>query len=578
MYVMLDSFLYNFDNSCSIKECVLSTVSAIVVCYSTNMAAQKRFGKEVSTTSPDCQTWIDHGILEMYGFNHEEAIRCFQKALGYDDNCAMAHYFIAYSNAADYNNPDGLDYAVGYEESVKAMEKAKNGKVFDWEMELIKAQLHRFCWPPGSQPVEELHRKYADEMRVVYQKFGKDDADIAALFAESLMMLAPWKLWTPSPDYKPGIPETEELVTVLETGLKASPQHPGLCHFYVHTMELSATPEKALPAADTLRNGFQHGHLLHMASHIDMWIGHYQEAIDVNKKAIDADEAYVQKSGIVNEFYKSYRLHNYHLAVWAAMFDGQFATAMQYSEAMEKQLGPEAVTFKLGGLPIGSMFLEPFSSVTWHVLIRFGKWEEIINQPLKEDKDMYASAVATAHYARTIAYAVTGRIGEAETERKKFYDALNNKAIELRYLFNNVMHDGENFGGILDVGEAVLNGELEYYKGNHQEAFKFLRLAVERDKNLPYDEPWGWMMPARHVLGALLVEQGEVAEAEAIYREDLKQYKDNLWSLLGLSQALKQQGKTEEAELVRASFEKASVRTDIKIQASCLCATKICCQ
>ena len=315
-----------------------------------------------------------------------------------------------------------------------------------------------------------------------------------------------------------------------------------------------------------------------MASHIDMWVGHYKEAVDVNKKAVIVDEAYVERSGIDNEFYKQYRLHNYHFAVWAAMFDGQYATAMQYAEAVEEKLGPETITFKLGGVPVGSMFLESFTSVPWHVLIRFGKWEEIINRPLREDKDIYASAVATSYYARTIAFAVTGRIKEAEAERKKFYSALNNKALELRYLFNNVMHDGENFSGILDVAEAVLNGELEYYKGNYQEAFKFLRLAVKRDSNLPYDEPWGWMMPARHVLGALLVEQGEVIEAEAVYREDLKQYKDNLWSLLGLSQALRQQGKMEEAELVKASFQTASARTDIKIQASCLCATKICCK
>jgi len=514
----------------------------------------------------------------MYGFNHEEAIRCFQKALSYDNNCPMAHYFIAYCNAADYNNPDGLDYAVGYEESVKAMEKAKQSQISDWEIELIKAQLPRFCWPPGSQSLGEMHRNYVAEMRIVYQKFGKDDVDIAAFFAESLMMLAPWKLWTSPPDCKPSIPETEELVMVLETALKTNPQHPGLCHLYVHTMELSATPEKALPAADALRNGFEHGHLLHMASHIDMWVGHYKEAVDANKKAVLADEAYVQKSGINHEFYTSYRLHNYHFASWAAMFDGQYATAMQYAEAVEKQLGPETVTFKLDGQPIGSMILESFASVPWHVLIRFGKWEEIINRPLKEDKDIYASTVATSYYARTIAFAVTGRIKEAEAERKKFYDALNNKALELRYLFNNVMHDADTLGGILDVGEAVLNGELEYYKGNYQEAFKFLRLAVKRDNSLPYDEPWGWMMPARHVLGALLIEQGEVVEAEAVYREDLKQYKDNLWSLLGLSQALKRQGKIEEAELVQASFQKASARADVKIQASCLCATKICCQ
>ena len=542
------------------------------------MAAQTHFGKKVTTVSPDCQTWIDRGFLEMYGFNHEEAIRCFQKALSYDSKCAMAHYFIAYSNAANYNNPNGLDYAVGYQESVKAMETVANNQILDWEMELIKAQLHRYCWPPGSQSREELNKKYATEMRAVYQKFGKDDADIAAFFAEALMMLAPWKLWTPPPDYKPGIPETEELVMILETALQANPQHPGLCHFYIHTMELSATPEKALPAADALRNGLDHGHLLHMASHIDMWVGQYEEAIDTNKKAVIVDEAYVEKSGVDNEFYKLYRLHNYHFTVWAAMFDGQYGTAMQYAEGIEKRLGPETVSCKLGGLPLGSIFFESVASVPWHVLIRFGKWEEIINRPLKEDKDMYASTIATSYYARTIAFAVMGRLKEAEAERKKFFDALNNDALKLRRLFNNVMHDAESLSGVLDVAEAVLNGELEYYKGNYQEAFKFLRLAVQRDSNLLFDEPWGWMMPARHVLGALLVEQGEVVEAEAIYREDLKQYKDNLWSLLGLSQALKQQGKTEEAKVIQASFQKASSRADIKIQASCLCATKICCQ
>ena len=545
------------------------------------MSAQKSrqsyYGKKVTTASPDCQSWINQGILEMYGFNHGEAIRCFQRALSYDNNCAMGHYFIAYCNAADYNNPDGLDYAVGYQESRKADEKATNSQVFDWERALIKAQLHRFCWPPSSESLEELHRKYAAEMRVMYKKFDKD-VDIAAFFAESLMMLAPWKLWTPHPECKPGIPETDELVMVLETALKTSPQHPGLCHLYVHTMELSATPEKALAAADALRNGFEHGHLLHMASHIDMWIGHYEEAVDTNKNAVIADEAYVQRSGFDNEFYKTYRMHNYHFTAWAAMFDGQYATAIKYAEAIEQQLGPEAVTSKIDGQPIGSMYLESFGSVPWHVLIRFGKWEEIINRPLKEDKDMYASTVAASYYARAIAFAVTGQLSEADAERKKFYDALNNKALELRYLFNNVMHDKENLNGILDVAEAVLNGELEYYKGNYQEAFKFLRLAVKRDDNLVYDEPWGWMMPARHILGALLVEQGEVVEAEAVYREDLERYKDNLWSLLGLHQALNRQGKTEEAELIQASFQKANSRADVKIQASCLCATKICCQ
>ena len=210
------------------------------------------------------------------------------------------------------------------------------------------------------------------------------------------------------------------------------------------------------------------------------------------------------------------------------------------------------------------------------MLIRFGKWEEIINRPLREDKELYAATIATSHYARGVAFAVLGRITEAEAERKKFYAALENKALEKRQIHTNIMHDSEH-NGILDVAEAVLNGEIEYFKGNIQQAFQHLRLAVERDLNLAYDEPWGWMMPARHVLGALLLEQGEAVEAEAVYQEDLKvlDYKNNLWSLLGLHQALKMQQKTEEAERVDALLKVASEHADVKIQASCMCATKI---
>ena len=537
-------------------------------------------GKKVTTSSTDCQLWIDRGVAHTFGFNHEEAIRCFQTALTFDSDCAMAHYFIAYCNAADYNNPDGMDYAVGYKETQKALNMSQHTSVVsDWELALIEAQVHRFCWPVGSKPMEELTRNYVSAMRLVYQKFGGNDVDIAAFFAESLMMLAPWRLWTSPPDVKPAIPETEELVLVLEKALKLDPTHPGLCHFYIHTMELSATPEKALPAADALRFRVpEQGHFLHMPSHIDMWVGQYKEAIETNKRAVVGDETYMLKSGQDNELYKMYRMHNYHFTVWAAMFDGQYVTALEYAEAAELQLGPEAVTCMMGDMPIGSVYLESFVCLPWHVLVRFGKWADIVNRPLKEDKDMYAGTIATSHYARGIAFAAMGKLAEADAERQKFYTALQNKALEKRHLFNNVMHDPEHRSGILDVAEAVLDGEVEYHKGNFQQAFKHLRLAVKRDINLPYDEPWGWMMPARHVLGALLLEQGEAAEAEAVYREDLKQYKNNLWSLLGLHQALKQQQKMEEAESAHALFEMAIVRSDIKIGASCLCATKICCK
>ena len=536
-------------------------------------------GKKVTTSSTGCQLWIDRAVAHTFGFNREEAIRCCQKALSFNSRCAMAHYFIAYNHAADFNNPDGMDYTVGYKEAQTALDIAQNTSLSDWEYNLIEAQVHRFCWPVGSKSMEELNRNYANAMRLVYQKFGEKDMDIAALFAESLMIIGPWRLRNLRPDVKPVIPETEEVVMVLEKALKVDPTHPGLCHFYIHTMELSATPDRALPAADVLRSRVpEQGHLLHVPSHIDMWVGQYEEAIESNKRGVVADEIYKLKTGQDNEFYKMYRMHNYHFVVWAAMFDGQYATALEYAEAAEEQLGPEAVTYMMGDLPIGSMYLEAFACLPWHVLVRFGKWKDIVNRPLKEDKDMYASTVATSHYARGVAFAAMGKLEEAEAERSKFKDALQNKKLEKHYLFNNLMHNPDHRRGILDVAEAVLDGEVEYHKGNFRQAFEHLRLAVKRDLNLTFDEPWGWMMPARHVLGALLVEQGEVVEAEAVYRENLKRYKNNLWSLLGLHHALKQQQKMEEAKSVYVLFQRASVRADISIGASCLCATKTCCQ
>ena len=537
-------------------------------------------GIEVTTSSMDCQQWIDCGMAHMFGFNPEEAIRCFRRALSFDSDCAMAHYFIAHSCAANYNNCDGLDYAVGYKEVRKAFDlSSQTPGPRNWESAMIEAQMQRFCWPVGSKPIAELHRSYVNAMCPVYQEFGGENSVVAAFFAESLMMLAPWALWTRPPNVKPAIPETEELVAVLEGALKRDPTHPALCHFYIHTMELSATPEKALPAADVLRYRVpKQGHLLHMPSHIDMWVGQYKEAIEINKLAVAADEEYMHKTGQDNEFYKMYRLHNYHFTVWAAMFDGQYATAMEYAEAIGKQLGREAVTFMMGAIPVGSTYFEAFSSLPWHVLVRFGKWQDIVARPLKEDGDIYPSAIATSHYARGIAFAVLGQLEEAEVERRQFRSALQKEALQECYMFNNVMHDPKNRGGILDIAEAVLDGEVEYHKGNVKQAFQHLRLAVERDGNLKYDEPWGWMTPARHVLGALLLEQGEAVEAESVYHKDLEQYKDNMWSLLGLQQALTQQQKLEEAATVLAMFQTASARADVKIGASCLCATKLCCE
>ena len=538
-------------------------------------------GNKISTSSPECRALINHGMLNSYGFKREVAISCFQKALEIDSNCPIAHCFIAYNNAADYNNPGGFDYGKGYQESQKALEIAsKMASIPDWELAVIEAQTHRFCWPVGSKPMDQLHKDYAKAMREVYNKYGENDTDITTLFAESLMMLAPWALWTKPPEIKPAIEETIEIVATLEKGLEIDPVHPGLAHFYIHVMELSPTPEKALPTSDLLRAKYpDQGHLIHMPSHIDMWVGQYKEAIETNEAAIVSDKAYKANREADIEMYDLYIIHNYHFAVWAALFDGQYATAVEHAEGVEKQLGVDVVTSTFGGTSFGPIWMEAFASLPWHVLVRFGKWQEIIDRPMDKDKDIYAGTTAVAYYARAIAFAVLGKANEADRERANFYTALNNKALEGRHLFNNPMHDPVGKNGVLDIAEAVLNGEVEYHRGNFDEAFKWLNTAVERDANLIYDEPWGWMVPARHVLGALLLEHKEAAKAEEVYREDLKQYKNNMWSLLGLYQALKEQKKNEkEAEEVLRLFKEASVRCDkaINVGASCLCATKLC--
>ena len=533
---------------------------------------------KVTSSSSECLELIDTALLHVFNFNHDQAILDSKKALKFDKYCPMVHFLIAYSNAGHYNNIAGFNHLEGYEESQKALSLSKTVSLSDWEKELIEAQVHRFCYPVGAVPPETLNKNYANVMRDVYRKFGENIIEVAAFFAESLMNLAPWHLWTPYPDYKEGIPETGEIVKVLEDGLKQFPSHPALCHLYIHTMELSATPEKAMACADVLRNTVkEHGHLLHMASHIDMWVGHYTEATEVNEVAVLIDTKYMLTSEVENNFYKVYRMHTLHFTIWAAMFNGQFNKSLQFAEETLQYLNKEAITSVSGDMPLGMIYLEPTRVIVWEVLVRFGKWEEILKRPMEEDKDLYPSCTAMSRYARGVAYAALGKVAEAEAERDLFYESLKNKTLATRCLINNIMYDPEKPGlGILDVAESVLNGEIEYRKGNFKQAFDHLRLAVKRDAGLIYDEPWSWMMPTRHVLGALLLEHGDVEEAEAVYREDLIQYKDNMWSLLGLHQTLKAQHKLEESQSVFEKYQKVSALADIKVGASCLCATKMC--
>ena len=538
------------------------------------------YSRTVTTKSPEAQLWFDRGLNWCYGFNHEEAVACFQRSAGADPDCALAYWGIAYAIGPNYNKPweafDDADLSRSLEEAHAATQMAMKllGGATKVEQALIRALPRRY---PAADPVEDCNiwnDPYADAMRKVHGAFP-EDPDICALFAEALMNRTPWALW----DLKTGQPaegaSTVEATEVLETAIARLEQagdarHPGLLHMYIHLMEMSPHPERALRAADDLRDLVPDaGHLRHMPTHIDVLCGLYQDVVVCNERAIVADRKYLAREGAIN-FYSAYRSHDYHFKLYGAMFLGQFKPALAAAEEMIETLPEELL--KVGSPPMAD-WLEGFVPMKQHVLIRFGRWQEIIAQPLPEDRELFCVTTAMLHYAKAVAHAVLGDVAAAEAEAELFRAAVA-AVPETRTLFNNTCQD------ILAIAQDMMTGELEYRKGNHDEAFATLRRAVELDDALPYDEPWGWMQPARHALGALLLEQDRVEEAEAVYRADLGldatlsracQHPENVWSLHGFHECLCRLGKTEEAALVKPRLDLALARADVPIKASCFC-------
>jgi len=320
-------------------------------------------------------------------------------------------------------------------------------------------------------------------------------------------------------------------------------------------MEMSPTPEKALPAAELLRDAVAgSGHLLHMASHIDMRVGDYDSVISTNEIAIAVDDEYAADTGPYN-FYSLYRIHNYHFLVYGAMFDGRSKLALRAARETTRQVPEDMLREQVD-------FLDAFMPMPLHVMVRFGQWDAILAEPAP--KEYLPMSRAIHHYARGLALAATDRLAAAAAEQRLFRET-KKLVPETSMLFQNRSVD------ILDVADAMLAGETAYRKGDFDTAFEQLRTAVRLEEGLNYDEPWGWMQPTRHALGALLLEQGRLVEAEQVYRDDLVRYPDNLWALHGLSESLRRQMNLTEADLVFARFEVASRRADVHIDRSCFC-------
>ncbi|KAG6124872.1 hypothetical protein E4U12_007840 [Claviceps purpurea] len=537
----------------------------------------------ITTSNPVAQTWFNRGLVWCYGFNHEEAARCFQTAISHDASCAIAHWGLAYALGPNYNKPWELfgrrELSNTAERTHRAVEQAQAlcGNASPVEKALIEAL--RFRYPRVRAPRKGdyciWNREYADAMGSVAARFPQH-LDVAALYADAMMNLTPWQLW----DIKTGQPaegaRTEQVKRVLDEALsqQGGDQHPGLLHLYIHLMEMSSTPEAGMPAADKLRGLVpDSGHLNHMPSHLDILVGDYARAVAANADAMAADDKFLQREGPLN-FYTLYRSHDFHFRIYSAMFSGQSRLALETVEMLEASISEELLRVES---PPMADWLEAFLAMRVHALIRFGRWDDILSLSLPPDEALYCVTTALLHYAKGVAYAALDRVEDAHHHRDLFRLAVP-LVKPSRTIFNN------KCVRILDVAEAMLDGEIEYRSGHHDAAFAHLREAIQRYDSLPFDEPWGWMQPVRHAYGALLLEQGHVQDALAVYRADLglddslprvHRHPNNVWALHGYHECLVKLGRIAEARALAPQLKKALDVADVPIKASCFCRTSV---
>lgn len=491
----------------------------------------------------------------------------------------MAYWGLAYTLGPNYNKPWEL---FGGEELAGILHDAHDAAVAAKEKEMFAAPVERklietlqFRYPadvPNGADFSRWNRQYVNAIEKVYREYP-EDLDIATLYAEAMMQLTPWKLW----DLRTGEPapgaRTRDIEKVIRHAFfqDRAWRHPGLLHLAIHFYEMSSCPREGLRYADTLRDlAPDVGHLQHMPSHIYVLCGDYEQAIEANSAAITADEKYFHWHSSA-KFYALYRSHDLHFRIYAAMLAGKSKVALDTVQMLEDRLGSDEL-MRVENPPMAD-WLEGFLAMRVHALIRFGRWQDIINLKLPQDKQLYRTTTAMLHYGRGVALAVTGRVEEALEQRRLFAEAVK-RVPESRTIFNNTCRD------ILGVAEAMLEGEIEYRRQNYDAAFSHLRESIRRDDELPYDEPWGWMQPTRHAYGALLLEQGQVEEAAAVYSADLGldetlpralRHPNNVWSLHGYHECLMKLGKREEAKEIKSKLDRALALADVPIKSSCFC-------
>jgi tetratricopeptide (TPR) repeat protein len=504
----------------------------------------------ISTKNERAQTFFNQGLRLTYAFNHAEAHRSFMEAARLDPNSAMAYWGQAFALGPNINDPLPLDdrKIVTNEAIAKARNLASNATAR--EQALIAALSTRYS-EDLTKDVAELNMAYMEAMTQVSKKFP-NDADVQILFAASVMNTVPWNYWDKDGNPSPNIAEAK---TALEKAIAINPDHPGAHHYYIHMVELPK-PDLAVKSADRLVNLMPAaGHIVHMPSHIYIRVGRYLDAVTVNKAAILADEDYISQCYSQGMYPLGYYPHNIHFLWSAASLLGDSALAIDAA----KKTAEKVPTGELVEMP----FLQNFASVPLLAYTRFGKWNEILTTPSPNAEIKHLKLIW--HYARGIAFVRKNNAKEAQEELDAIQEMMNDPDLE-----NLIAAGFDPSSSIAKVAYEVVAGELAALQGDLSKAAEHLENAVVFEDALTYTEPAAWYIPTRQNLGAILMNANKYKEAEKIFKEDLDILRQNGWSLMGLYNSLKAQGKMQEAEAIKQEFEKAWEHADITIDTSVL--------
>jgi tetratricopeptide (TPR) repeat protein len=497
----------------------------------------------ITTQSPEAQRFFDQGLRLTYAFNHQEALRSFKEAARLDPDCAMAYWGWALVLGPNLNLPMVPDVAP---QAYKAIQKAVSlkGPTTDKEQRLIDALAQRYAADPAADraPLDEA---YADAMHELQHAY-EDDNNIAVFFAAALMNLTPWDYWS-----KDGAPHdwTPEILSLLEGAAERDPKHEGALHYYIHAIE-AVHPERAEPMADLLTGLTPNaGHLAHMPSHIYMQTGRYADAFTANTNAIKADEGYVTACRAQGIYPLAYYPHNIHFLAWAAIMQGRRAEAMAAARKVAGRVPMHHVDSDIWAL------YQTFLSMPLYTMVRFGMWKEILAEPALDREAHFTEGIR--RYARGLAYTHTGDLSKAGRELKAMDRIIDDPAaIETLIGYSNAKQ-------LLQIARGVLNGELLAKRRKFDEAVAELDRVVRLEDALLYNEPPDWYYPTRHTLGAILLDAGRADEAEIVFWQDLKENRENGYSLKGVIDAMKAQGKDPAA--IEKRFEKAWSAADVQL-------------